>query len=179
MIILDINLPRMDGLTFCKKLRGEGDRRMPVLMLTARDTLDDKLAGFENGADDYLTKPFDLPEMEARVKALVRRQRPAEDEVLRVADLTLDVGARTVQRGGQAIVLNPTAFKILVLLMKAAPKVVTHEHLEQALWSDEPPESSVLRAHMYALRRAVDKPFPQALISTVHGIGYRLGEPAF
>lgn len=177
VIILDIMMPKMDGLTFCRKLREEGNSRTPVLMLTARDTLDDKLAGFDVGADDYLVKPFALQEVHARVNALIRRNQPEASEVLRVADLELDLGTLTAQRAGQILKLNPIGIKILKLLMQSSPKVVSHQDIEQALWDDEPPDSGALRSHMYALRRTVDKPFSQSLLTTVHGIGYRLVEP--
>lgn len=177
VIILDIMLPKMDGLSFCRKLRQESRKRTPVLMLTARDTLDDKLAGFDVGTDDYLVKPFALQEVLARVKALARRGEPETPDVLQVADLKLDLGTLVAQRAGQHLKLNPIGIKILKLLMQASPKVVSHHEIEQALWNDEPPDSGALRSHMYALRRAVDKPFPRPLLTTVHGIGYRLVDP--
>lgn len=174
-IILDVRLPRLDGLALCRQLRTAGRRRVPVLMLTARDTLDDKLLGFEAGADDYLVKPFALQEVVARLKALARRGRDEED-VLQLADLRLDLGTLTVTRAGQVIRLNPLALKLLTLLLRAAPNVVTRRELEQALWHDDPPDSDALRSHLYALRQAIDKPFAQPLLHTVHGIGYRLSE---
>jgi DNA-binding response OmpR family regulator len=174
VIVLDIMLPGMDGLTFCRKLREEGEKQMPVLMLTARDTLSDKLEGFEAGADDYLVKPFELKELAARIGALGRRSDPAILQRLRVGELEIDLGRMRVQRSGTPIELNRVGLKILTMLMKASPNVVTRREIEHALWRDMPPDSDALRSHIYALRRAVDKPFRRPLIRTVHGIGYRL-----
>jgi len=176
-IVLDIMLPGMDGLTFCRKLRQEGGKRTPILMLTARDTLDDKLAGFESGTDDYLVKPFALEELTARLQALVRRGSPYAPELLRVADLELDTGGMKVRREGQTIELNRVCLFILTMLMKAHPNVVRRKDIEHDLWGDMPPGSDALRSHIYALRQAIDKPFQTPLLETVHGIGYRLREP--
>ena len=175
-IILDIMLPGMDGLTFCRKLRQEGAKLTPVLMLTARDTLSDKLEGFEAGADDYLVKPFELQELEARLGALVRRAVRSTQGNLRVGDLEVDTGKMEVQRAGYSIELNRVCLKILTLLLQGYPNVVSRKELEYALWGDMPPESDALRSHIYALRRAIDKPFKRPLIQTVHGVGYRLVE---
>lgn len=176
VIVLDIMLPGMDGLTFCRKLRKEGGKHTPVLMLTARDTLDDKLAGFESGTDDYLIKPFALEELTARLKALVKRGASYVPDQLRVADLELDTGGMKVRRAGQTIELNRVCLNILTILMKAYPNVVTRKEMEHALWGDMPPGSDALRSHIYALRQAIDKPFQTPLLETVHGIGYRLKE---
>jgi DNA-binding response OmpR family regulator len=143
-------------------------------MLTARDTLADKLEGFNAGADDYLVKPFELEELSARVQALVRRSDPTGKKPLQVGDLELDTGKRQVQRAGRPIELNRACLKILTMLMRASPNVVSRKEIEYALWSDMPPGSDVLRSHIYTLRRAVDKPFNRPLIQTVHGIGYKL-----
>ena len=120
-IILDLNLPGMDGLEVCKRLRAEGRKQTPVLMLTARDSLDSKLAGFESGADDYLVKPFALQEVEARLAVLARRGKAAQPRVLHVADLEYNLDTLEIMRGGKAIQLNPTALKILQSLMEASP----------------------------------------------------------
>ena len=175
-IILDVMLPGMDGLTFCRKLRQEGAKQTPVLMLTARDTLSDKLEGFEAGADDYLVKPFELQELEARLGALVRRAVRSTQGNLRLGDLEVDTGKMEVQRAGYSIDLNRVCLKILTMLLQAYPNVVSRKELEYALWGDMPPDSDALRSHIYALRRAVDKPFKRPLIQTVHGVGYRLVE---
>ena len=175
VIVLDLMLPGMDGITLCRKLRREADKHVPVIMLTARDTLDDKLLGFESGADDYLVKPFALKELEARIKVLAKR-RTAENKVLCVADLKMDLGTFEVSRQGKTIDLNNTCSAILKLLMEAAPNVVSRQDLENHLWGDMPPGSDVLRSHMYTLRKKIDKPFDHAMIETVHGIGFRLKE---
>ena len=172
-IVLDIMLPGMDGLTFCQKLRKEGGKQTPVLMLTARDTLSDKLEGFEAGADDYLVKPFALEELTARLGALVRRLKVTPKK-LQIADLEFDSGTMKVYRSGKEIKLNRVCLQILQILMKASPNVVKRSDLEQILWGDMPPGSDALRSHIYALRHAIDKPFKTPLIWTIHGIGYRL-----
>ena len=177
VIILDIMLPGMDGLTFCRKLRKEAGKQTPVLMLTARDTLNDKLEGFEAGADDYLVKPFALEELAARVTALSKRGRPVSRTILRVADLELDVGRMKTQRAGRPIKLNRACLQILTLLMEAYPNVTSRDEIENALWGEMPPGSDALRSHIYALRQAIDKPFAYSLLQTVHGVGYRLVPP--
>ena len=177
VIVLDIMLPRMDGLTFCRKLRKEAKNKTPVLMLTARDTLSDKLEGFDAGADDYLIKPFALAELAARIGVLARRRDQNADARLCVADLEVDVGKMQVQRAGRNIELNRVCLKILIMLMQAHPNIVTRKTLELALWGDEPPGSDALRSHIYALRSAIDRPFKHSLLETVHGVGYRLVVP--
>lgn len=177
IIVLDIMLPGMDGLTFCRKLRKEAAKQTPVLMLTALDTLSDKLEGFEAGADDYLVKPFALEELAARIGVLARRGAQTATALLRVADLEADTGKMQVQRAGRQIELNRAGFKILIMLMQAYPKVVARKELEHTLWGDMPPGSDALRSHIYALRCAIDRPFKYPLLETVHGIGYRLVVP--
>jgi DNA-binding response OmpR family regulator len=177
LIVLDIMLPGMDGLTFCRKLREDAEKRTPVLMLTARDTLSDKLEGFRAGADDYLVKPFALEELAARIGALFRRTDLPSKDLLRVADLEVDIGKMKVQRAGRPVELHRACLKILTMLMKAHPNVVTRRELEHALWADMPPGSDALRSHIYALRRAIDRPFKHPLLKTVHGVGYRLVVP--
>jgi Response regulators consisting of a CheY-like receiver domain and a winged-helix DNA-binding domain len=177
-IVLDLMLPGIDGLEVCARLRREGITT-PVLMLTARDSLEDKLDGFASGADDYLIKPFALLELEARLEALSRRQRPESESgahQLRVADLVLDTGTCRVTRGGQSIELSPIPLKLLELLMQRSPQVVRRAELERAIWGDSPPDSDALRAHLHSLRSAIDKPFATPLLHTVRGFGYRLSE---
>jgi DNA-binding response OmpR family regulator len=176
-IILDLMLPGMDGLSLCRKLREEARRDTPLLMLTARDTQQDKVTGLDVGADDYLVKPFDIRELEARVRALVRRRRSAiAAEVLRVADLTLDTGTLEVQRNGKKLNLTPIALKMLTVLMRASPRVVNRRDLERDVWGDILPDSDTLRSHLYTLRKCIDKPFEKPLLHTVHGAGYRLAD---
>jgi DNA-binding response OmpR family regulator len=177
VIVLDLMLPGMDGLTLCKKLRDEAERQTPILMLTARDTLDNKLEGFDAGADDYLVKPFALQELAARLSALAKRARNIPKSKLQVADLELDTGTMEVHRGGHPIELNRTGLKILSMLMRTYPNVLSRETLEYALWGDMVPGSDALRSHIYTLRSAIDKSFSHPLLQTVHGIGYRLVNP--
>lgn len=175
VVILDVMLPGMDGLTLCRRIREQSDRNFPVLMLTARDEVDDKLKGFEAGADDYLVKPFSLQELEARLVALHRRvAQAAQTNVLTVEDLTYDAQTYQAKRAGKPLHLSATTRKLLVLLMRNTRRVVKREEIERELWGDEPPEGEVLRAHVYALRNVIDKPFPVKLLHTVHGEGYRL-----
>lgn len=174
-IVLDLMLPGTDGLTICRQLRQAGRTRVPVLMLTAKDLLEDKIEGFEAGADDYLVKPFSLAELEVRLRALVRRASvPQTSRVLTVADLSFDLDTLEAQRGGEPVKLNPTTRRILMLLMQNAPRVVTRAELERELWGEQPPQGDFLRAHMHALRTAIDKNFPLKLLHTIHGTGYRL-----
>ncbi|WP_018717393.1 response regulator transcription factor [Arhodomonas aquaeolei] len=174
VIVLDLALPGVDGLTVCRRLREGGDAT-PVIMLTARGELDEKLAGIEHGADDYLVKPVALAELEARIRAQVRRARGAFNRTsLRVGDLDLDERTREVFRAGRPVSLARADFLLLRRLMRDAPNVVTREALEEALWGDEPPATDTLRAHVHRLRRVIDHPFDQRLLHTVHGVGYRL-----
>ncbi|MGD2098144.1 MAG: response regulator transcription factor [Desulfobacterales bacterium] len=177
IIVLDIMLPGMDGLAFCRKLRKEANKDTPVLMLTARDTLSDKLEGFDAGADDYLVKPFALEELAARIGVLARRSGQKPLSRLCLADLEVDIGKMQVRRAEQKIELNRTCLKILIMLMQAHPNIVTRKELELVLWGDEPPGSDALRSHIYALRIAIDKPFKHSLLETIHGVGYRLVVP--
>jgi DNA-binding response OmpR family regulator len=175
-IILDVGLPGLDGLALCRKLRHEAHRETPVLMLTARDTLLDKLGGFAAGADDYLVKPFALQELEARLQALLRRGR-AGGVLLQVGDLSVNTDTREVRRGGKALALTPATLKLLMLLMRGSPRVLPRREIELALWGDVPPQSDALRTHVHALRTAIDKPFAVKLLRTVHGMGYRIQVP--
>jgi DNA-binding response OmpR family regulator len=175
-IVLDIMLPGMDGLTFCRKFREEGRHYTPVLMLTARDTITDKIKGFKAGADDYLVKPFAMEELVARLEALGKRTKKVPPSLLHVADLEMNIGSMKVHRAGNPIELNRACLKILRILMESHPNVVTREEIERVLWGDMLPGSDALRSHIYALRRAIDKPFERSLLQTVHGVGYRLVE---
>jgi DNA-binding response OmpR family regulator len=181
--ILDLRLPGLGGLELCRRLRaGDGaGSRLPVLMLTAADTLSDRLAGFEAGADDYLIKPFALPELLARLQALVRRAQPhlaAATAVHRFSDLELDPALRTVRRAGELLPLTNMGFALLEILLKRAPAVVPRGEIEHHLWGDEPPGSDALRTHLAALRAAVDRPPWPPLLHTHRGIGYQLLAPA-
>ena len=178
ILVLDVMLPGEDGYSFCQYLRKELALDTPVIFMTARDQLDDKLEGFARGGDDYIVKPFALPELVARVQALVRRERrEVAPNLLTVADLQLDPARQEVRRGGQLLKLSPTAFRILRILMRESPKVVSREQLEHELWGDLVPDSDALRSHLYNLRKAVDKPFEHALLETLPGVGFSIRPP--
>lgn len=174
-IILDLMLPGMDGLELCHKLRNEARRDTPVIMLTARDTLNDKITGLDAGADDYLIKPFAIQELEARVRSLIRRHKgETAKEILTIGDLTVDTATLIVKRAGKELNLTPTGFKILTVLMRASPAVVSRRELERQVWGDILPDSDTLRSHLYNLRKIVDKPFDRQLLHTIQGSGYRV-----
>lgn len=177
LIVLDIMLPGMDGYQVCQRLREDGHNEVPILMLTARDALDDRLQGLQVGADDYLIKPFALSELVARIEAILRRSQGSRKRQLKVADLLYDLDTLHVSRAGQALKLNPLALKLLAVLMQRSPAVVRREVLEEALWGDDCPDSDSLRSHIHQLRQVLDKPFATALLHTQHGVGYRLEEP--
>ncbi len=178
LMILDLGLPGMDGLEVCRRLREQLARRLPVLMLTARDTLHDKLTGFDSGADDYLVKPFALEELLARCTVLARRHTLHQDHVLEVGSLRILRHARAVTRDGVAVELNPVGYQIVLALAEAHPRVLTRSELTRLLWRDEPPDSDTLRTHFYQLRQRLDKPFARPMLITVHGVGFRLDASA-
>ncbi len=176
-IILDLMLPKVDGIKVCQRLREKG-LGTPVLMLTARDQLDDKLEGFGAGADDYLVKPFELEELSARVAALIRRSRgEISNGALQVADLIFDPSTMRVERGGKRVNLSPTSMRILRVLMRESPRLVSREQLENELWGDMLPDSDTLRSHMYNLRKGIDRPYETKLLHTVQGMGFKVAHP--
>lgn len=177
LIVLDVMLPGMDGVQLCKRLREDGNNEVPILMLTARDALEDRLTGLQAGADDYLVKPFALSELVARIEAILRRTHGSRKRCLAVADLRYDLDTLHVTRAGQPLKLNPLGLKLLEILMQKSPAVIRREALEEALWGDDCPDSDSLRSHIHQLRQVLDKPFPTPLLHTLHGIGYRLAEP--
>jgi DNA-binding response OmpR family regulator len=176
LIVLDIMLPGIDGLQLCNRLRQDARRDTPIIMLTARDTLEDRLAGLKSGADDYLVKPFALSELVARIEAVVRRSHGGGKTRLQVGDLSYDLDTLEATRAGQPLRLNPIGHKLLTTLMRKSPAVVRREVLEEALWGDDCPDSDSLRSHIHQLRQVLDKPFGKALLHTIHGVGYRLAE---
>lgn len=174
-VVLDLNLPDGSGYEICHDIRQNLGLSIPVIMLTARDTLDDKLEGFEVGADDYLVKPFELKELVARINAHIRRARGQVGHAhLVVGDLVLDMHKNRVTRAGIQIELPKIQFKLLSLLMRQAPQVVSRQMMELELWGDEMPDSDALRSHIYNLRKAIDKPFESKLIHTISGVGIKL-----
>ncbi len=176
-VILDLMLPGGDGLDLCGRLR-EAGYEVPVLMLTARDTVEERLEGFAAGTDDYLIKPFSLQELAARVDALVRRYRRVNvRRRLKVADLSYDPDTLRVTRGERVIKLPPIPLKILDMLLRQSPRVVPREEIERAIWGDSPPDSDALRAHVHLLRSALDGGESIPLLRTVRGVGYQLMDP--
>jgi DNA-binding response OmpR family regulator len=181
LILLDLGLPGRDGLQILSTLRGKGVKT-PVLVLTARDTLEDRVAGLDSGADDYLVKPFAFAELLARIRALLRRGRSAESPRLAVGDLTMDLITRRVMRGGQAVDLTVREFELLEYLMRYEGQVVSRETLARDVWKETArttPLDNVIDVHIARLRRKVDVERPVRLIHTVRGVGFMLreGEP--
>jgi DNA-binding response OmpR family regulator len=174
VVILDVMLPKLEGWEVCRRIRDEAAQRVPVLLLTARDSLEDKLRGFEHGADDYLTKPFALAELHARCQALARRRDLHHESVLAIGSLTLDLRKREAVRGGAALLLTKKGFDILRTLAEAYPAAVTRSELIARIWGEEWPDSDALRSHIYALRQELDKPFQRPMLKTLHGVGFQL-----
>jgi DNA-binding response OmpR family regulator len=176
-IVLDVILPGMNGITMCRMLREEAGKETPVLMLTARDSVEDRVTGLEAGADDYVIKPFALREIDARLHALVRRASPRSQlRRLEVAELSFDTGTLKIRRGSRSIELPPIPMRILEILMKHSPRVVSRGDIEAQIWGDTPPDSDALRAHMHVLRSGIDHPGEAPLLQTVRGRGYRLAD---
>lgn len=172
VVVLDVLMPFMDGLTTCRTLRGRGDRT-PILMLTARDAVADRIAGLDAGADDYLVKPFDLDELLARVRALVRRTYPEDGAVLSAGDLVMDTAACTVRRDGTEIELSRTEFALLEVLLRNAGQALPRETLIDRVWGHR--TSNSLEVYIRYLRRKLEAGDRPPLIHTVRGVGYRLG----
>jgi len=174
-IVLDVMLPGLSGIELCRRLRNDMRSSTPVLMLTARDTLQDKVNGFNSGADDYLVKPFSLVELEVRLQALVRRASGLhQNAALVVGDLHFDPKRFLATRAGRALTLTKTGFIILACLMRVAPGVVTRDELEHAIWGEDRPQSDALRTHIHALRQTLDKSESVAMLQTVSGVGFKL-----
>ena len=176
LVVLDLMLPDMDGIEIARRLRQEGIRT-PILMLTARDTEQDKVLGLDVGADDYLTKPFGFAEFLARVRALLRRESLSRSSVMRVADLEVDTAARRAFRDGRELVLSAREYALLEYLVHHAGQVVTRDLLSENVWADADVESNVIDVYVGYLRQKIDAPFPKPLIHTVRGLGYSLRAP--
>ncbi|MCG3722571.1 response regulator transcription factor [Vibrio cincinnatiensis] len=172
VIILDLNLPKIAGLDVCRRIREQGIET-PVLMLTARDTLDDKLQGFHHGADDYLVKPFAMQELMVRMLVLSKR-RSGQATKLRIGELELDLSLRKARRYGQELKLSPISIKILELLMREYPSVVTREKIIQMIWGEAQPDSNSLKVHMFNLRKQIDQEGWPAMVQTVPGFGFSI-----
>jgi DNA-binding response OmpR family regulator len=176
VIVLDIGLPGIDGYGVCQKIRGDLQKDTPIIMLTARDTEFDKLKGFDVGTDDYLVKPFSILELEARIVALSKRRtnHSLPGKKIVVDDLEYDPLTFEVTRNGEVIYLMPVPLKILVMLMRNANNVVTRQQIELEIWNDMPPDSEVLRSHIYAIRNQIDRGRDDKLLKTIRGVGYKL-----
>jgi DNA-binding response OmpR family regulator len=176
LVILDLMLPRRDGLSVCETLRARRNT-VPILMLTARDAVEDRVRGLESGADDYLPKPFDFNELLARVRALLRRDRIHKARVIRVADLEIDTSARQVRRAGRAIALTPHEFALLEALVTHEGRTLTRELILERVWGDDDSYSNTVNFHVASLRKKIDTGYAAKLIHTVHGVGYVLRAP--
>lgn len=174
VLVLDLNLPDMDGLAVCRSLKAELDYNLPVIMVTARDAFEDKACGYREGADDYVTKPFDLRELRLRCEALGRRHHLHKTAELSLGELSLSLKSQEARRRGELLKLTGIGFRILRELAEAYPEAVTRSQLIHGLWGDEPPDSDALRSHIYSLRAALDKPFDTPMLKTLPNVGYRL-----
>ncbi|GAB2692107.1 cationic peptide response regulator transcription factor CprR [Aliiglaciecola aliphaticivorans] len=172
MIILDINMPKMDGLTLCSTLREKG-MDIPILMLTARDSLENKLQGFAAGSDDYLVKPFAMKELVARVQVLAKR-RSGEAKKLSAGDLSLDLTQHKANLKQTTLKLSPMAFKLLEVLVRACPQTVSRQQLIQQVWGDEQPDSNSLKVHVHHLRKQLDVEQSNVKLETVSGVGFAI-----
>ncbi len=174
VLILDIAMPGIDGLEVCRQIRQELKIGTPVLFLTARDTIEDKITGFKSGCDDYVVKPFAPEELFYRLNALNARGARRDIGSQQLGEITIDYARKTITRQGFVIPLQETQFQIIKLLTKKSPSTVSRETLETAIWGDDIPQSDSLRTHIYRLRNLIDKPFEKKLIKTIHGKGFRL-----
>lgn len=174
VVLLDLNLPDMDGLEVCRAIKARAPRNLPVLMLTARDAFEDKARGFSEGADDYLTKPFDLRELALRCEALARRGQLHLDQEMRVGPLTLLLREKRALYNDAPVALTQAGFKILLAMCGAYPQAVSRSALLHALWGAEPPDSDALKSHVYALRKQLEQVGALKMIVTIPQLGYRL-----
>jgi DNA-binding response OmpR family regulator len=177
-IVLDIMMPGINGYDVCRKIRDDVGLDIPIIMLTAMDTLENKLEGFGSGADDYLVKPFAMKELEARLIALIKRHRKeVNDAKIEISGLIFDPKVMQVTRNEDILKVSPTGIHILKVLMRESPNLVSREKLEAEVWGDELPNSDAFRSHLYNLRKVVDKPYKIELIHTISGLGYKLCLP--
>jgi DNA-binding response OmpR family regulator len=172
--ILDLNLPDIDGLRVCEEIKNQASANIPILMLTARDAFEDKVKGFGKGADDYLTKPFDLRELVLRCEAMSRRSELHQNTVVSHGPLSLDTRSFDVLWGGENIKVTKVGFKLLHKLISEMPYPVSRSELIEHVWGDEPPESNALKSHIYALRKATEQVTGKPILHTISNIGYQL-----
>jgi DNA-binding response OmpR family regulator len=176
-IILDVLLPELSGLEVCRQLRRHAKSITPILMLTACKSIEDKIEGLESGADDYLVKPFEMRELEARVRALLRRDRhQVSIDVMKVANVIFYPGTLEVIRANRTLHISPIGLKLLTILMRESPSVVSARDIEREIWGDSLSDPHVLRSHVHNLRRIIDKPFSFPLLHTIHSTGYRIAD---
>jgi DNA-binding response OmpR family regulator len=174
VILLDLNLPDIDGLEVCRKIRATALKQPPILMLTARDAFSDKREGYGAGADDYVTKPFDLRELALKCEALSRRVELHRERQIEIGDLCLNLNAGEATRAQSQLKLTRTGYRILEYLARAYPKAVSRSDLSHHLWGDDPPETDALRSHIYHLRSVLDRPFHLPMLKTLSQVGFRL-----
>jgi DNA-binding response OmpR family regulator len=173
VIVLDVMMPKLNGIATCQKIRAHGCTT-PIIFLTARDTLDDKIIGFNAGGDDYLVKPFAMDELLCRIQALSKRVSRQSISQVQYGELLIDLDSKQIYRSAQLLNLNQIQYKLLKQLITQAPKIVTREQLEYDIWQGEPPDSDSFRSHLYQLRQIVDKPYPYDILKTVRNQGYKL-----
>lgn len=174
VIIMDIMMPKIDGISAVEKIRADLLCGTPILFLSAKDTLDDKIAAFKAGGDDYLLKPFAMEELCLRIQALANRGQRKDIGILSFADIQINNQTDEVRRDNQVIKLSRIQLKILKLLIRQAPNIVTRQQIMETIWGDESPCSDTLRSHIYGLRNAIDKGFSESRLETIHGQGYRI-----
>tara|TARA_E500000331_G_scaffold132650_1_gene129726 strand:- start:833 stop:1531 length:699 start_codon:yes stop_codon:yes gene_type:complete len=174
VVVLDIMLPDISGVKVCQFVKDNIEPAPSVLMMTARDSIEDKTVGFDAGADDYLTKPFDEQELLLRCKALTRRQQWHQSQNIVIGELSFSAKQQVARRSGQNLKLSSTNFKILEILVAAYPNAVSRQEIIQQIWGDDFPDTDALRSHIYTLRQALDKPFASDMLKTIHAVGFRL-----
>ena len=174
VVVMDIMMPKMDGISAVKKIRSELNKTVPIIYLSAKDKLEDRLEGFDSGADDYLVKPFSLEELYARITALYNRTNKTVSAIVTFKDIQIDTEQKQVSLGSNQLKLPPIQYKILLLLIKKAPNLVTKSDIIEHIWGDSEPNSDALRSHMYGVRNAISKQDSQTQLETVFGKGFKL-----
>lgn len=174
VVILDLTLPDRDGLEVCREIKRRALVNLPILMLTARDAYEDKAQGFGEGADDYVTKPFEFRELALRCSALARRNHLHQEKTIIVGDLVVNRTQRIAMREGKPLKLTKIGYEILVALAEAYPQAVTRTSLIHKVWANDPPDTDALRAHIYSLRKVLDTPFNTSMLTTLINVGYKL-----
>lgn len=177
VIVLDLNLPDIDGLKVCEQIKQQAKINPPILMLTARDAFEDKAQGYGIGADDYVTKPFELRELVLRCQALARRHNLHKSHRIEIGELVIEQNECTAERQSQPLKLTNICFKILLTLAQAYPQAVSRSNLIFKVWGDIPPDTDALRTHIYSLRNVLDKPFETSMLTTITNVGYKLELP--